>query len=1003
MGTPGTIIRFHIYPTIDVNFTVSVAEDLLPPPGNKPLQQLIRFDPSGGGGGGGGGGSRALQFSLQGPPSYSEAMAGDIPLSLKVFMSSQQKQYIGNMLTALNGRSFSISGAGIGREWSSSTWPAAYYDDATTTYYFNITAHRGYPRITVQLNSFPNATFGTTTPAPIAIIGFSSQNPTVGVGIEAPAYYVASNRSGTLVPNDVFVVIRLDTPILSPSSFLPGHLSISNADLVGNSAPTRVWNYTDGQEVFVAKIRPHVSRTSATPPDAVVTVNSGSMGFPQSNHWASRIITYQPGADNAAQPTVQLTAPPNHNGEDSFLLTMTTSDPVRPLPSMTSDSQLQQWLMNQLVVLNGYDQVFGELDSAFPGTVFTFQITPKAEADINIVMPSNSFALPGNERATTTVPYSPTSQGASLPTINAVTVHQGPTGRGADFDGILVTIDFSKEMPGISNLAVSRVVLVEGGSIRDNQWTIPFSSQETTFAQLEVLPDSPTDIVITVPANVLGASGTPNVAAKRTIRYTPAPATVIITGPWNHQGAGSTAKFITSFDRPVANISADCLAVSSGAHVSEPQQEDADGRDYSFEVHPDAPFWLTVQVQSGCVDAVGEDGVQNYASKVLQVPYVAPPPTGKPATLSVIAPRLHDGSESFKVTLVFDRPVFDFSANSIRVSPYGVVNVGGADHSGFSSHAYEVQFFFRRPQTASSRVALNVSVPANVVEGGNTPAWASVKWDQYGPAPSPLPSPSSPCQGVTCSGHGQCRAVQLPGSDVSTPDCECQPGYSGYNCETEVPAGAASCFDGRQDGGESDVDCGGPCARRCTTGFQCATSNDCEASAQCYALDGGNILGSRRLGWSRSLSLVGAGEPGVCQTTTIGGGGAAEVVVTMWVLEGVSRTEIDTMVTGTLRTRVVGYINSGAGGAAPPSTTYGISDVLITNVSSWRAPPAPSPSPSTSPGATLLGVPSLRRRSRMLQSSSQTSGVSLTVQVNAKQTDDAPSIRSVLRSVQASG
>jgi hypothetical protein len=38
------------------------------------------------------------------------------------------------------------------------------------------------------------------------------------------------------------------------------------------------------------------------------------------------------------------------------------------------------------------------------------------------------------------------------------------------------------------------------------------------------------------------------------------------------------------------------------------------------------------------------------------------------------------------------------------------------------------------------------------------------------------------------------------------------------------------CFNGVQDGGEGDVDCGGACAARCATGQHCWTNPDCESN-----------------------------------------------------------------------------------------------------------------------------------------------------------------------------
>src|SRR6185503_11483213 len=39
-----------------------------------------------------------------------------------------------------------------------------------------------------------------------------------------------------------------------------------------------------------------------------------------------------------------------------------------------------------------------------------------------------------------------------------------------------------------------------------------------------------------------------------------------------------------------------------------------------------------------------------------------------------------------------------------------------------------------------------------------------------------------------------------------------------------------SCTDGVNNGGESDVDCGGPCATKCANGKACGAGVDCQSS-----------------------------------------------------------------------------------------------------------------------------------------------------------------------------
>jgi len=75
-------------------------------------------------------------------------------------------------------------------------------------------------------------------------------------------------------------------------------------------------------------------------------------------------------------------------------------------------------------------------------------------------------------------------------------------------------------------------------------------------------------------------------------------------------------------------------------------------------------------------------------------------------------------------------------------------------------------------------------------------------------------------------------------------DCPpCQAGASclvGGDCESDIcDDGAclgASCFDGLQNGDESDVDCGGSCAAPCADGLRCEGIEDCAVSSVCWEL-----------------------------------------------------------------------------------------------------------------------------------------------------------------------
>jgi hypothetical protein len=46
---------------------------------------------------------------------------------------------------------------------------------------------------------------------------------------------------------------------------------------------------------------------------------------------------------------------------------------------------------------------------------------------------------------------------------------------------------------------------------------------------------------------------------------------------------------------------------------------------------------------------------------------------------------------------------------------------------------------------------------------------------------------------------------------------------------------ASQCQDGQQDGGETDIDCGGPNCQACAVGQKCNTSLDCLSGHVCNA------------------------------------------------------------------------------------------------------------------------------------------------------------------------
>jgi len=55
----------------------------------------------------------------------------------------------------------------------------------------------------------------------------------------------------------------------------------------------------------------------------------------------------------------------------------------------------------------------------------------------------------------------------------------------------------------------------------------------------------------------------------------------------------------------------------------------------------------------------------------------------------------------------------------------------------------------------------------------------------------------------------------------------CAPFASGFDQPGSTPC--ERCFDDETNGGESDLDCGGPDCRACDAGFTCANAEDCSS------------------------------------------------------------------------------------------------------------------------------------------------------------------------------
>lgn len=260
-GQPAvTSIRMTLYPTVEENFTIAVAEDELPPPGNKPFSQLIRFAP-GGSSGGGGGNPRPIRLDLAGPSQYSEATAASISFQLRAYVSDALKQQLGDMKQLVTPKNFEIMGGRFADAWINATsWPAEYYDDATTTFYFNVTAimdprSKTYPSpLTVQVIKFPNTTMDRPT---TSYVYFTSVLPRVDTAIESPAYYTVANDSNNRpMPQMLYINVHLSEPA-TENQFLPSMLTLQGCAFSGNTT-ARQWTATNDGKEFLAMVMPLV-------------------------------------------------------------------------------------------------------------------------------------------------------------------------------------------------------------------------------------------------------------------------------------------------------------------------------------------------------------------------------------------------------------------------------------------------------------------------------------------------------------------------------------------------------------------------------------------------------------------------------------------------------------------------------------------------------------------------------------------------------------------------
>lgn len=122
--------------------------------------------------------------------------------------------------------------------------------------------------------------------------------------------------------------------------------------------------------------------------------------------------------------------------------------------------------------------------------------------------------------------------------------------------------------------------------------------------------------------------------------------------------------------------------------------------------------------------------------------------------------------------------------------------------------------------------------------------------------------------GKRCERGDQCCA----GSSCKGGTCKCKDGLTdcGKTCK-------ACCVDGLRNGQESDIDCGGGCAR-CANGKACGGSNDCRSAlcdtGLCRRCSSSNECGGDANGQCTCATTADTNEP-VCRTSVNVSGVAA--------------------------------------------------------------------------------------------------------------------------------
>jgi cysteine-rich repeat protein len=93
----------------------------------------------------------------------------------------------------------------------------------------------------------------------------------------------------------------------------------------------------------------------------------------------------------------------------------------------------------------------------------------------------------------------------------------------------------------------------------------------------------------------------------------------------------------------------------------------------------------------------------------------------------------------------------------------------------------------------------------------------------------------APAEGVIACGNGavepgeECDDGNVRSGDQCSATCEIEPPLPSVVTPQPLPTPSITCFDGRKNGGETDVDCGGSFCRKCAVTEQCIVNPDCES------------------------------------------------------------------------------------------------------------------------------------------------------------------------------